>query len=129
MENVESRTCRAEIAERQFPVGAELLPDGGVSFRVWAPKRRSVQVVVGRVEPDGDSELACDLEAEKGDAAERGYFSGVVPEARVGMLYGFRLDGDARVLPDPASRFQPQGPTGLSQIIDPRSFRWSDRAW
>ncbi len=129
MEKVESRTCRAETAEREFPVGAELLADGGVSFRVWAPKRRSVQVVVGLGEPDGEPELECDLEAEEGNAAERGYFSGVVPEARVGMLYGFRLDGDVRALPDPASRFQPQGPAGLSQVVDPRGFRWSDRGW
>ena len=45
------------------------------------------------------------------------------------MLYGFRLDGVSRLFPDPASRFQPQGPTGLSQLVDPRNFRWSDEAW
>jgi maltooligosyltrehalose trehalohydrolase len=130
MENVESRVCRAEPAARRLPVGAEVLPDGGVSFRVWAPKRKSVQIVLHQTENDREPEFACELETEERESAEvRGYFSGVIPEARAGMCYGFRLDGGTRVLPDPASRFQPRGPEGLSQIVDARGFRWSDRAW
>jgi maltooligosyltrehalose trehalohydrolase len=58
-----------------------------------------------------------------------GYFSALVPEAAAGMCYGFRLDGGPGVLPDPASRFQPLGPTGPSQIVDPSTFRWSDSGW
>jgi maltooligosyltrehalose trehalohydrolase len=58
-----------------------------------------------------------------------GYFSALVPEAAAGMFYGFRLDGGPGVLPDPASRFQPLGPTGPSQIVDPSAFRWSDADW
>jgi 1,4-alpha-glucan branching enzyme len=30
---------------RRLPVGAEALPGGGVHFRVWAPRRRRVEVV------------------------------------------------------------------------------------
>jgi maltooligosyltrehalose trehalohydrolase len=45
------------------------------------------------------------------------------------MLYGFRLDAKPRVLPDPASRFQPEGPEGLSQIVDPDGFHWTDSGW
>jgi len=101
---------------RRFPIGAEVLPRGGVHFRVWAPKRCRVDVVL---EGGGSTELA----AEPG-----GYFSGAVPEARDGSLYRFRLDG-AGAFPDPASRYQPEGPHGASQVVDPARFRWSDSAW
>src|SRR5262249_62328678 len=54
-------------------------------------------------------------------------FSG---EAAVGggALYRFRL-GEERLYPDPASRFQPRGPHGPSEVIDPTTFRWTDQAW
>lgn len=45
------------------------------------------------------------------------------------MLYRFRLDGGPDLFPDPASRFQPDGPFGPSQIIDPGSFQWTDAGW
>jgi maltooligosyltrehalose trehalohydrolase len=60
---------------------------------------------------------------------EGGYFAGIHPEARTGSLYGFLLNGDRRLLPDPASRFQPQGPHGPSQVIDPTAFQWTDQEW
>lgn len=44
------------------------------------------------------------------------------------MRYRYRLDG-ANAIPDPASRFQPEGPHGPSQIIDPSSFEWTDQNW
>ncbi len=56
-----------------------------------------------------------------------GYFSAYAPRARPGMLYQFRLDSG--VFPDPASRFQPEGPHGPSAIVDPRRFRWTDAEW
>src|SRR5262245_59051123 len=92
---------------RRLPVGAEPVPGVGVHFRVWAPRRRRVEVVL-----EGASS-AFELKAE-GD----GYFSGAVPTAKVGTLYRYRLDGD-RSYPDPASRSQPEGPHGPSQVIDP----------
>jgi maltooligosyltrehalose trehalohydrolase len=95
--------------------GATVL-DQGVRFRVWAPKRRSVDVLInGKCEPltvDGD----------------KGYFSGVSLKAQAGDLYRFRLDGN-KDCPDPASRFQPQGPHGPSQVVDPRRFPWTDSSW
>ncbi len=48
---------------------------------------------------------------------------------RRACAYGFRLDGHEQVRPDPASRFQPEGPAGLSQIVDPASFHWTDESW
>jgi maltooligosyltrehalose trehalohydrolase len=46
----------------------------------------------------------------------------------VGTLYKFRLDGGG-TFPDPASRCQPQGPHGPSQVVDPAAFAWTDRDW
>jgi len=64
------------------------------------------------------------LSAETG-----GYFSAAAPEARAGKRYRFRLDADDRLYPDPASRFQPDGPHGPSQVVDPSTFIWTDDNW
>ncbi len=53
-----------------------------------------------------------------------GYFSARVPGMRAGDRYRYRI-GDAEV-PDPVSRFQPEGPHGPSEIVDPRAFSWTD---
>ncbi|MGH9832767.1 MAG: malto-oligosyltrehalose trehalohydrolase [Blastocatellia bacterium] len=103
---------------RRLKIGAEVLPQGGTSFRVWAPRRRKVEVVFE------DERRAFDLEPEA-----EGYFSGVVEPAPDGALYRFRLDGGARLYPDPASRFQPEGPRGPSRVVDPNKFDWTDRGW
>ena len=125
-----SRAHRSETAARQLPIGAEVLPDGGVSFRVWAPKCKSVQVVLSRHPNDRKPLLSLDLEPEHSPTdPSKGYYSAVVRDAAAGMCYGFRLDRDSALVPDPASRFQPTGPLGLSQIVDHRSFDWSDADW
>lgn len=103
------------LMERRFPVGAELLGSGRVAIRVWASAHETVHVELDGVRT-------------RLDAAGRGYFEGVVPGA-AGSRYGFVLGDDKRVLPDPASRWQPDGPHGLSEIVDPSSFAWSDAAW
>jgi maltooligosyltrehalose trehalohydrolase len=61
-------------------------------------------------------------------AEGNGYHSGRVAGAGARSLYRFRLDG-GRAYPDPASRFQPQGPHRPSQVIDPGTFAWIDRGW
>ncbi|HLH30646.1 MAG TPA: alpha-amylase family glycosyl hydrolase, partial [Terriglobia bacterium] len=58
-----------------------------------------------------------------------GYFAGHSHLARAGDRYRFLLDNDEQRYPDPASRFQPEGPHGPSQIVDPGSFHWSDDIW
>jgi maltooligosyltrehalose trehalohydrolase len=84
---------------------------------VWAPRRRAVDVVL-----EGGAQPPIALEAEGG------YFSGLVKEAAPGSLYKYRLDrGES--FPDPASRFQPQGPHGPSQVVDPAAYDWRDGAW
>jgi maltooligosyltrehalose trehalohydrolase len=58
-----------------------------------------------------------------------GYFSGFAAEAAAGDRYGFQLDGEEKIYPDPASRFQPDGPHCQSLIVDPSRFRWRDNGW
>lgn len=107
---------------RRYPIGAEPLPGGGVHFRVWAPQRKRVEVVF---EGSDDPRLLryCPLESE-----DNGYFSKVIADAESGMRYRLRLDGE-RSFADPASRFQPDGPLGPSEIIDPRGYSWQDAKW
>jgi len=83
---------------------------------VWAPERKSVEVVFE------DQRPPIRLTAEG-----NGYFSGLVEKAGSGIRYKYALGGET--YPDPASRFQPTGPHGYSEVIDPSSFAWSDQAW
>jgi maltooligosyltrehalose trehalohydrolase len=57
-----------------------------------------------------------------------GYFSAFAEGLEPGALYKYSLDG-GKECPDPASRFQPSGPHGWSQVVDPHSFLWSDQRW
>jgi len=106
---------------RRIPIGAEVLDDGEVHFRVWAPRSQSVEVIIG-----GD---ACAQAVIELDSETNGYFSGHSPLAKPGDLYRYRLDGSEIPVPDPASRFQPAGPLGPSMIIDPVQFLWHDLDW
>jgi maltooligosyltrehalose trehalohydrolase len=108
-------------SSRRLPVGAEPGPDGGFRFRVWAPRRRRVEVIF----EDGQDRMAPALLAPEAG----GYFSGHVVDAVPGLRYRYRLDDDESLYPDPASRFQPDGPHGPSETIDPSAFNWTDGAW
>ena len=55
-------------------------------------------------------------------------FERTVSGVSAGTRYWFRLDGD-RLRPDPVSRFQPDGPHGPSEVVDPDAFKWTDQAW
>jgi maltooligosyltrehalose trehalohydrolase len=102
---------------RRLPVGAEVQPGRGVHFRVWAPRCQRVDVVL---------EGTAGTQALENEG--NGYFSGMMGAAADGTRYRYRLDG-ANAFPDPASRFQPEGPHGPSQVVDPSRFAWNDRAW
>lgn len=99
------------------PVGA-CVHDGGVTFRVWAPKHREVRVATG----DGSTTRYVTLEPEA-----EGFFAGRDEHGRPGDTYWFQVD--QRLLPDPASRFQPQGVDGPSQVVDPAAFAWKASDW
>lgn len=104
---------------RRYPIGAEIAP-GGVHFRVWAADHTRVEVVV--------DDSAGNLRATALAAEDGGYFAGLVSSADAQSLYWFRLDGQEPLYPDPMSRFQPEGPLGPSQVIDPL-YAWTDATW
>ena len=108
-------TC--QLPPRPSSLGATPLADGGCEFVVWAPQRKQVQVHLVGEEPRF-------LPMER-DAL--GYWR-ARSNAKPGMKYLYRLEGD-RERPDPASRFQPEGPHGPSQIVDVRGFPWTDTNW
>jgi maltooligosyltrehalose trehalohydrolase len=98
-------------------IGAQL-QKGFCSFVVWASLREKVDVKI--VSPE---ERIVPMEMD-----ERGYWrvevSGILPGAR----YLYRLD-NGKGRPDPASRFQPEGVHGPSQVVDHASFSWEDAGW
>jgi len=107
-----------QTGRRRFPIGAEL-QSGQAHLRVWAPRCHHVAVLI-----DGSARADVALRAEG-----NGYFSGSVSGLGVGGRYRFRLDEEEKLHPDPASRFQPEGPGGPSEVIEPRAFAWADRDW
>lgn len=110
----------APAITRTLAAGAELQSSGGTHFRVWAPKRKKVDVLLlGANEKSEPIALESD---------GNGYFSGLVSRASAGSLYKYRLDGGDS-FPDPASHFQPEGPHGPSMVVDHRAFHWTDSSW
>jgi maltooligosyltrehalose trehalohydrolase len=95
---------------------------GTTRFTVWAPDRHQVELVLeSRNEPTDVRRL---------EWQERGYWTGTFDDVPAGALYRFRLDGDQQqTFPDPASRYQPFGVHGPSQVIDASTFEWTDDGW
>jgi maltooligosyltrehalose trehalohydrolase len=102
-------------ASRRYAVGPELTSPSEAHLRVWAPDHAALMLVL-----DGQVHA---MEPDDG-----GYFAATVP-ARAGSRYGFRFDGDDTIYPDPATRSQPDGPDGLSAIVDLAAYAWHDAAW
>ncbi len=88
---------------------------------MWAPASQTVAVVL--VNAEGETLHQAPLQSRDG-----GYFEGLVAVAGAGALYYFEL-ADGTRLPDPASRFQPDGPHGPSEVVDPETYRWHDQDW
>jgi maltooligosyltrehalose trehalohydrolase len=109
--------------KRRYPIGAELIGEGRTHFRVWAPDARRVDVVL-----ESSPENEADRTFHPLGVEECGYFSGSIA-AGAGAFYRFRVNGAETFHPDPASRFQPQGPHRSSCVVDPARFRWSDHEW
>ena len=103
---------------RRLPIGAELV-EGGAHFRIWAPSCARVAVVLD----PGPREFLLEREPRGG------YFSGHIPGLTAGSRYWLHLDDSAQLAADPASRSQPEGPFGPSELVDPASYRWKDAGW
>src|SRR5215831_4346572 len=106
------------ISNHCMPFGAEVQPDGSVRFRIWAPAAKNVALSLE------SAETAAIPLAPTG----QGWFELTTSQARAGLLYRFEIDGKTLV-PDPASRFQPQDVHGPSEVIDPSGFTWNDHDW
>ena len=103
------------LLDRMNALGASVR-DGAVSFSVWAPRCRSLDLIV-----DGRPVRAM---REEGD----GLFTTVIEKLAPGTRYQYRLDGE-RHRPDPASRWQPDGVHGPSAVVDPAAFAWTDQGF
>jgi maltooligosyltrehalose trehalohydrolase len=107
------------MENRIYSQGAEVT-DAGVSFRTWADKKKNLSVAV--LADDGSVLREIPLVEEAG-----GYRSVFDPLSGAGTFYKYRINGN--LFPDLASRFQPQGVHGPSQVVDSRLFTWTDSGW
>lgn len=94
--------------------------DAGTIFRLWAPSARRVELVISRAVPPpagaGTLEEGTVIELSR-DAG--GWYRSERLPLGAGTRYRFRIDDDLQV-PDPASRFQPEGVHGVSEVVDLR---------
>ena len=115
-----SRTCeRLTMAlalrrARSMPFGAEARDDGVTGFRLWAPVPTGWRCGW----TSGGAPCPC-----PGDP--QGWAALATTEAPPGTRYRYQIDGEFLV-PDPASRFQPDGVHGPSEVVDPLAYSWSD---
>jgi maltooligosyltrehalose trehalohydrolase len=96
-----------------------ILGSDGARFTVWAPEAHKVEV-----------ELLFDGRFDRRTLSpgRDGTFSAAFHDIPAGARYRFLVDG-AGPFPDPASRFQPEGVHGPSEVIDPGRFVWTDSSW
>ena len=104
-------------AQPERPLGAVWSPEGTCSFLLWAPKAE--QVDLHFVHP-GERVIAM-------QPLDGGYFTAAVEGIAPGARYLYCLDGQTE-RPDPASRLQPQGVHGPSEVVD-SDFAWTDNGW
>jgi maltooligosyltrehalose trehalohydrolase len=103
--------------KEELGLGATYLGGDRCGFRVWAPLSEKIEVHL----------LSSDERITPLRSAERGYHYGILEGVPPESVYRYRLDGKME-RPDPASRFQPQGVHGPSQVVDSR-FPWDDGRW
>lgn len=118
MQKQENLSPDERFSDWQLDLGACKSNDGRTTFRVWAPHARKVQLLLLKEDGEWVSEM---------DEQNNGYF---VKTLEVGekAKYFYLLD-QTKKRADPASRFQPDGVDGPSQVIDGTAFEWTDRAW
>jgi maltooligosyltrehalose trehalohydrolase len=102
--------------KHKMPFGAETRDDGTIRFRLWAPRASSVGLQLTNLE-----------RALPMTRRDEGWFE-LTTAARAGAQYSFKI-ADNQLVPDPASRFQPSGVHGPSEVIDPFAYDWQDANW
>jgi maltooligosyltrehalose trehalohydrolase len=102
-----------------MPFGAQIDADGAARFRLWAPGASEVDIEISATQ----SRLGASM-SKLGD----GWFETSVRELAPGARYGFRIDGGLLV-PDPASRFNPEDVHAPSMLVEPTTFAWDEIAW
>ncbi len=100
----------------ELPFGAQPTAEE-VRFRLWAPSASAVSLQIEEAVP-----LAIPMHCEPG-----GWFSLTTANAGPGTRYCYVVDG--RAVPDPASRYQPEGVHGPSEVVDPTEHVWGDIGW
>ncbi|HTW72495.1 MAG TPA: malto-oligosyltrehalose trehalohydrolase [Acetobacteraceae bacterium] len=115
--HAEAQGAKAQGAARpdELSFGAILLPDNQTRFRLWAPAQEEVSVAMA-----SGQRLA--MQRSPG-----GWFETTAP-CPAGTRYHFRLS-DGMLVPDPASRFQPDDVQGASAVVNPRAYTWRNTAW
>src|SRR3954468_14937005 len=129
--------------------GVTLLGDGQAEFRVWAPAAQRLRLRLMRKTPtvsfpersekDGarQSDQPEEIEMRALGSSDfgmpdledtSGNLFSVVTKAGAGDRYFYVVDNEKPV-PDPVSRYQPEGVHGPAEIMDPEAFRWSDGEW
>ena len=104
--------------KHEMPFGAGCRDDGTVRFRLWAPNVSSASLrLIGF--PEREIPMA---------KVDEGWLEVITQHANPGTRYQFVIEGQQAV-PDPASRFQPSGVHGPSEVIDPRGYEWCDESW
>ena len=102
-----------------MPFGPQILDDGRVNFRLWAPGADKVELCLQGLAPE-----ACLLMAPEDEG-----WHGIITEfASTGFYYQYRINEEFYI-PDPASRYQPQDVNGSSQVVDPKVWQWTDGGW
>jgi maltooligosyltrehalose trehalohydrolase len=103
----------------EMPFGCQPLAAGGVRFRLWAPAAGRVGVRIEDAAAGGLFPLA---------RAGGGWWQLDCAQAAPGSRYRFQID-DGALVPDPASRANPDDVHGASLVVDPRAFEWNDDHW
>ena len=99
--------------------GAVVQPEGGTTFRVWAPALPTLALEMAA----GD-----DVRSVEMRQLPDGFLERHMAECGDGARYRYRLPGGA-CRPDPVSRFQPEGVHGWSQVVDASAYDWKDAGW
>src|SRR6056297_1291428 len=106
-----------DVTELHQVLGAHPQADGSTRFCIWCP---------------GDSPVSIELTGSGRsltlDRDDQGYCVGIAEQMRPGDEYLVKV-GDGQPRPDPASRYQPQGVHGPSQVVDSNRFAWTDQKW